>query len=230
MGSIYTDGRYLRGSPSWAVDDSPWKAQQIKRIMVKNGISASTVCEVGCGAGEILRQLSDTYSSDISYTGFEISPQAYQLCKTRQNAKIQFYLDDLSQRENVFYDVLLVIDVIEHVEDLFDFLRRIRARATYKVFHIPLDMFVLNILKGSNLSRGVVHPGHVHFFTKHIALEILRREGYEICDFFYTPAFERSGGTLLCKMLQLPRRVVYNMNSDLGVRIVGGASLLVLAR
>ena len=55
--SRYNDGGYLSENPDWHVGDSPWKAQQIHKIIDRNKLSPRTICEVGCGAGEILRQL-----------------------------------------------------------------------------------------------------------------------------------------------------------------------------
>jgi hypothetical protein len=230
MADIYRDGNYLKCSPSWHVEDSPWKSQQIKKFLIKNRINPKTICEVGCGAGEILNQLYQTYSSDISYCGFEISPQAYELCKKRENDKIHYYFDDFCNVKTPFFDVILLIDVIEHVEDMYGFLRTIKDKGEYKIFHIPLDMYILNILKGTNLSAGVTHPGHIHFFTKDIALEMLRCNGYEIIDYVYTPSYETPRKTLLSKIMVLPQKIVYILNTDFGIRIFGGSSLLVLAK
>lgn len=229
--NIYTNGSYLERSPTWHVEDSPWKAQQIKKIMDKNKLNPNTVCEVGCGAGEILNQLYQIYSSEIAYYGFEISPQAYELCKKRENGKIKYCLGDFCEVNDMYFDVILLIDVIEHIEDMFSFLDKIKNKGEYKIFHIPLDMYALNVVKGDYLSTGIAHPGHIHFFTRDVALEILRMKGYEILDYMYTPGFEVGNRTtILGKIMRIPQKFVYNLNSDLGIRIFGGVSLLVLTK
>jgi SAM-dependent methyltransferase len=229
MRKMYTDGDYLEKSQTWHVEDSAWKAQHIIKIINQNSIDPGTICEVGCGAGDILYQLYQTLPSTIEYSGFEISPQAYDLCKIRETDKIKYFMDDFCNVEK-YYDIILLIDVIEHVENLFDFLRNIKRKAKYKIFHIPLEMFVFNIMKEKNLSKGLHHPGHIHFFTKEIALEILRIEGYEIIDYFYTPGFETCQPTLLSKVMYVPQKIVYRLNSNLGIRIFGGSSLLILTK
>ena len=54
----YTDGSYLANNPTWHEEDSPWKAEHVRRMISKNNLALSTVSEVGCGAGGILAELS----------------------------------------------------------------------------------------------------------------------------------------------------------------------------
>ncbi len=51
--NIYTSGEYAAKHPTWDVEHSSWKAKQIMRMMARNNIVPKTICEVGCGAGEI---------------------------------------------------------------------------------------------------------------------------------------------------------------------------------
>ncbi len=44
--SMYEDGTYLTNNPTWHEQDSPWKAEKIDRLLKKNGIYPSTLCEV----------------------------------------------------------------------------------------------------------------------------------------------------------------------------------------
>ncbi|MGZ4848541.1 MAG: class I SAM-dependent methyltransferase, partial [Halobacteriota archaeon] len=113
---LYTSGEYLDTHPSWHVDDSRWKARQILKMTRNHDLAPRTVCEVGCGAGEILRQLQDRMSEDCAFFGYEISPQALQLCERRSNDRLHFTLADITQETRTF-DLLLFIDVIEHIED-----------------------------------------------------------------------------------------------------------------
>jgi SAM-dependent methyltransferase len=227
---IYTNGRYLERSRKWHVEDSAWKAQQIIKMIKRNGLAPETVCEVGCGAGEILHQLHLLFSKNINYTGFEISPQAYELCKEREKENIVFFLKDFTKEANVFFDLVLLIDVIEHVENMYDFLRTVKEKGEYKIFHIPLDLYVLNLIKESNLVEGLNYPGHIHFFTKKTAIRTLQNQGYEIVDYFCTPAADLPNKTLMSKLIRPAQRLSYRLNSGLGMRIFGGSSLLVLSK
>ncbi len=73
--------------------------------------------------------------------------------------------------------------------------------------------------------------GHLHYFTKETALETLRYSGYEIVDYFYTgSAIDLPNRGWKANLMKLPRKIVFRLNKDLTVRILGGYSLLVLAR
>src|SRR3979490_80928 len=135
--NIYTDDTYLGKNPLWHADESPFKVKHILRMVKKHHLQPRTICEVGCGAGEVLRLLQQNIHDPCRFWGYDISPQAMLLCKNRTNDHLQFKLADLTREEGAFFDLLLVLDVFEHVEDYFGFLDRIRAKGDLKIFHIP---------------------------------------------------------------------------------------------
>ena len=82
---MYTDGVYLEKNPGWHVEESAWKAQQIDRMLKLHQLEPQTICEVGCGAGEILRQLQNKMNDSCELWGYDISPQALELCAPKTN-------------------------------------------------------------------------------------------------------------------------------------------------
>ena len=226
---IYKDGHYFEKNQSWHVEDSPWKARQVLKILEKNSIVPASVCEVGCGAGEILFQLSK-HLQKTEFHGYEISPQAFELTEARKTERVHFHLKDFLN-EPVFYDVVMAIDVIEHVEDYFSFLRALKEKGRYKIFHIPLDLSVQTVLRSNPILAGRKQVGHIHYFTKETALATLKDLNYEVVDYFYTAGMvELPGKALKSKILNIPRRFMFKLNKDLTARILGGYSLLILAK
>ena len=144
--NIYTNGEYLDKNPLWHTDESPFKVKQILRMLQKNRLHPTTICEVGCGAGEVLRLLQGKMDKASRFWGYDISPQAIKMCESRANEKLQFKLADISQ-EDAFFDLILVLDVFEHVEDYFGFLDGIRPKSDLKIFHIPLDLSVQTVFR-----------------------------------------------------------------------------------
>ena len=46
-----------------------------------------------------------------------------------------------------YYDLILCIDVFEHVEDYIGFLKTLKNKSKYHIFNIPLDMCALKVLE-----------------------------------------------------------------------------------
>lgn len=118
---IYKDGEYLKKNPTWHVEESPFKAKYIMETPRRNNLSPRTICEAGCGAGKVLRQLQHQMGADHEFWGYDISPQAIEFSKPRANDKLHFKLADLGKELGVSFDLLLVLDVVEHPGGLFYF-------------------------------------------------------------------------------------------------------------
>lgn len=230
-GNIYIDGDYLKNNPTWDVEDAPWKADLIFQMIKKHHMDPKTICEIGCGCGEILHQLQLKLPPTTKLTGYEISPQAFELCKNRSNDNLLFYLKKYCGETDSNDDLILMIDIIEHLEDYFRFLRDIKGKSHFKILHIPLEMFVLAVFHQQFLLGQKKKVGHLHFFSKDMVLEMLRDIGYEIIDYSYTAGYSlpKDFG-LKDRLLKIPRRFLFPIAPDLTVRVFGGYSLLVLVK
>ena len=227
---MYTTGEYLSNNPTWHTEDSPWKAAKIFEILTENQIFPKTIAEIGCGAGEILVQLARLRSDQAQYVGYEISPQAFAMTVERATPNIRFVNGDFFA-SNGHADVALVIDVIEHLENYFTFLRALKERATYKVFHIPLELSAQTVLRERPLLEGRRSVGHIHYFTRGIALAALEELGYQIIDARYTKGGIELPKTHWKTRLARPfREWLFRVSPDLAARALAGFSLLVLAR
>lgn len=230
VGSIYADGSYLQNNPHWHAEDSAWKAEHIARILERNTLEPASVCEIGCGAGDILAHLSKRLTPGKRFVGYDISPDAYAICSPKARGNLQYHLGDpLADAQH--FDLVMAIDVFEHVEDYFGFLRRLRGKGTYKLFHIPLELSAWMVARGRPLVDQRRSVGHIHHFSKETALATLEDTGYSIVDHCYT-----SGRTELpslgwkSRLLKGPRRALYRVDADIAARTLGGYSLLVLAK
>jgi hypothetical protein len=229
--TVYEDGTYLDNNPTWHEEDSPWKAKKIEKILRKNNVDPSTICEVGCGAGEILNCLANDYGVNVIFSGYEISLQDFEICKKKEKQNLHFFLKDLLDERDASFDAVMAIDVFEHIDDYLGFLRKFQAKGEYKVFHIPLDLSVQTVLRSSPILKRRASVGHIHYFTKETALATLKDTGYEVVDYFYTnDSLELPNRGWKANLLKLPRKLLFSIHQDLAVRIFGGFSLLVLAK
>jgi cyclopropane fatty-acyl-phospholipid synthase-like methyltransferase len=230
MDSIYTDGTYLRNNPVWHADDSAWKAGHIATMLERHALAPQSVCEIGCGAGEILRALSTRLDGNTRFVGYEISSDAYQLCRDKANGRMQFHLANLLDEDECF-DLVMAIDVFEHVEDYFAFLRKLRAKGRHKIFHIPLELSAQMVARGRPLLEARRSVGHLHHFSKETALATLEDCGYRVIDHSYTSGRTELGNLgWKTQLLKWPREALYRVNPDAAARVLGGYSLLVLAQ
>ena len=230
---MYTDGKYLENTSTWHKEDSRWKADQIYRMLENNNLKFSSVAEIGCGAGEILIELSKSINDiSIQYTGYDISPQAIELAKKNETDQVKYLGKDLLDDDNdEVFDLLLMLDVFEHVPDYMGFLESCRSKAKYKIFHIPLDLHVSSVLRNAFI-KGRYSIGHIHYFTADSALATLEDTGYEIKDYFYTNAaidLFATHPSVKKAMANLPRWVISKFSTAFASRLLGGYSLLVLA-
>lgn len=228
--AIYQDGRYLEHNPSWHMEESPFKVRQILRMLKKHNLSPRTVCDVGCGGGVVLAELQPHLASECLCWGYDVSPDAINFCASRRNDRLQFLVRDIRRDPcDAFFDLLLILDVFEHVDDYVGFVRDIRDKGKYKLFHIPLDLSVQAVARRNGLLRRRDNFAHLHHFTKETALRTLTDVGYRLVDYFFTPRCIELGDLFIQKIARLPRQVCFTLHQDLTVRFLGGYSLLVLA-
>jgi SAM-dependent methyltransferase len=228
-GNIYTDGSYLaKTGGTWHLEDSPFKARQVAKMLARHiEIEPDTICEIGCGAGGILAELQKMLPRHIAFTGYDISPQAHALSTQFSNPRCQFILGH-AFADHSRYDLILVMDVIEHVEDYFSFLRHSREKGDWKLYHIPLDAYVSGILRGNNSWDSA---GHLHLFTIETALKALQHSGHRIVDWIFTDgAISIPNKTVRGRIANLVRIPLSKVSIRLTSRLLGGYSMLVLAK
>ncbi len=229
--SRYFDGSYLNENPDWDRKDAPWKAKQVLSILSDNQVKPLSICEVGCGSGDILVHLMKSLPS-ARMTGFDISPQASQFWEQHKEVSgLKFCLGDFHKVNDSQYDLLLMLDVFEHVRDPFSFLENSIVHADYFIFHIPLDLSASSVARGTPLTQGRKTIGHIHYYTKELALATLQDTGYEIINWRYTGAYLNAPNrSFKTKVASLPRQFISAFNKDFGVQLLGGETLIVLAK
>lgn len=231
MSNRYLSEEYLSANPDWHESDSHWKAQLVKKMFDQNNFLPKHVCEIGCGTGLVLATLQTLFQPTIQFEGFDISPHAIERAQKRTNEHLTFSCQDIIKTKTVNCDVILLLDVIEHVENCFEFLRTIKSMSGYALLHIPLDLSVQSVARVKPILKQRTVVGHIHYFTKETAFALLEDVGYEVVDWFYTGAAAHgSAQTLLSRLARLPRKVLFSINQDFTVRWLGGYSLMVLVK
>lgn len=227
---IYESGEYLANNPTWDEEDSEWKASQVLKMFIRNCLTPKSIVEVGCGAGGILASLQAKFP-EIEFSGFDIAPDARKFWKRHEKNGIKFSVSDFLTEQTSHYEILLLLDVIEHIPNPSEFLSNLKGRADYYVFHIPLDLSAVSVAREGPLLYVREKVGHIHYFTKGLALSLIQESGFQVIDWFYTgAAFSAPQANWRNRAARLPRWLMCRINQNLGVRLLGGETLMVLAK
>lgn len=226
----YLSTDYLEKNPTWDIEDSPWKAGLVADLLDRHDISPQTLCEVGCGAGAALAMLRVRFPA-ATLTGWDIAPDARHFWEQYQGQGIHFQVGDFFEGDDSYYNVIMVLDVIEHVADPHQFLRKLRSSGRFFVFHFPLDLSAVSVFREFPLLYVREKVGHIHYYTKGMVLALMEEAGFEVLQWQYSGA-SLSGPrpTWRTRLARLPRMLARILGKDRSVRLLGGETLLILAR
>jgi SAM-dependent methyltransferase len=228
----YTGDAYLKANPDWNLQDAPWKASIISEIMQKNHLLPASVTDVGCGAGGILKELRKSTENNVRLVGYDISPAAIALAKSSDSDAIEFLCGDYLETDQSPAELILLMDVLEHVDDYYGFLRRLRKKSTQVIFHVPLDLSVRSMLRPHIIKQQRDSVGHIHYFSRELFFWSLKDTGFEIVDWKYTrPTSDRSRSASLWRTVKKRfRNFSFTLLPSLSAKLWGEYSIIVLAQ
>ncbi len=149
--------------------------QRLADSPVKN---AKRMAEIGCGNGLLQRDIEDCYG--IPVAGFELNEIALQKNVSRISP---LYCYNIHQRNPEFrghFDLLLLFDVLEHIEDEDAFLQSVKfhlAEAGTLLINVPAHQFFF-----SDYDRAA---GHIRRYSIHQLAKVAERNGFKARAFTY---------------------------------------------
>jgi SAM-dependent methyltransferase len=228
----YETGAYLELNPDWHEADAPFKAKALASVARFSGLAPSTVLDVGCGTGRVLSELKrelDSEWPETIYEGWDIASEPIRRARAHyEGDRITFVNEDFLQSERRA-DLLLCVDVIEHVPSDLQFLLALRSRAEWFLFRIPLDLSALDIVRPRRLLEARRRYGHRQFYTRETALALLEEAGLQVEVWRYDRVPPPTD-TLRRRVVDRVRRSLFSAAPDSTVRWIGGFSLVVCAR
>jgi SAM-dependent methyltransferase len=226
----YLNGDYAQKNPDWDSADASWKAGKLHQLLAAHDCLPSSVVEIGCGSGAILSALRGYYPK-ASLAGFDIAPEASRFWSDASLRGLRFELADYLSLDEPVPDLILLLDVLEHLGNPWEFLARLRHRSKLVAIHFPLDLSAVSILRESPLLQVRDQVGHLHYFTRGLALSLLDESGFDIVEARYTgAALDAPQRSLKTRVAGWARRLAYAVDRDFGARLLGGETLMVLAR
>jgi len=146
----------------------------------------SKVLEIGCNVGNFRQFLS----KPCQYWGIEPFEEAANIAKTKMDKVLVGFYDNVENEiPDNYFDLVIANDVIEHMEQPWNFLKSIKEKMTEKaslVLSIPNVRYYVN-LKNLLLYKdwkyedsGILDITHLRFFTKKSIIRLLNEQGYQI--------------------------------------------------
>ena len=220
----YTSGSYADQNPDWHASGAALKAEAVASLVEEAGIKPTSVLDVGCGTGGVLAALQERWPSVSHLEGWDIAEEA--ISRAGDVAGLSLHVGNVLEHD-ASADLVLCLDVFEHVPDDHAFLTALSTRGRWFVFRIPLDLSALDVARPKRLNSVRDQYGHLHVYTRETALQLLEAAGYRVrAEAYHRVPPEVRG---LGRLTDLLRRVGVVLAPHASVRWLGGHSLMVLA-
>ncbi len=135
------------------------------------GLGGRRVCDLGCGDGMLLAELAA--HTPAEYWGYDISPAAIQAAQRRLPAAHFAAMDLADFKPEQRFDVVILSEVLEHLEDDAALLARVAPHARHVVVSVP----------GGPADQVDRRFGHLRNYHGRTLPDLLERSGFE-CVFF----------------------------------------------
>jgi SAM-dependent methyltransferase len=219
---------YAALNPGWHAEDAEDKAAAVMKSLERARLHPRSVCDVGCGTGDVLARLHRMLGTERA-VGYDISRRAIELACAHEAAGLRFVAGAVEPDVEPF-DLMLVLDVVEHVPDPVGFLSSLRRVAPMAIMNIPLELSVLKVVSPDSLARGRRALGHVHYFNEGVVYELLHEAGYSLDDaWFSPPGTGRVVRDPWRRVLRAAQRAATGVSPRIAARTIGGSSLMLVA-
>jgi SAM-dependent methyltransferase len=226
--SVRYEADYAELNSGWHVEDAEDKVAAVLKSIERARLHPQSICDIGCGSGDVLARLHRTLGTERA-VGYDISRHAIELASRHSAHGLRFVIGGV-QPDVQPYDLMLLLDVVEHVPEPVSFLMSLRDAAPCAIMNIPLELCVLKVLSADSLARGRRALGHVHYFNERVVYELLREAGYSVTDaWFSPPGTGRVVPEPWRRALRAAQRVATGISPRIAARTIGGSSLMVAA-
>lgn len=181
--SIYSDGTYAKFNPTLHVEDSAYKMSYIENLLknIEWNQTAVSILDIGGGAGELGRMVCDWFVANgytVSMSALDIANEMIDVQKINNPYIKETYVGNLELLGDKKFDLVLMIDVIEHIENCDQFADRLNNHSRYIVYNIPTEINLVDILRNIAMckryySLQTESLGHVHFFSVNSAAKFV---------------------------------------------------------
>ncbi len=167
---------------------------KLQRCMKSLHTKEGRALEIGCGAGTFIRSLK-SYIPSLNCYGGDIDEDSIKLAETYDDNVLYavFNGEKLPYKDGVF-DVILLFDIIEHVENpykLLDEIMRVSKQGSTVHIYVPCEKepftihwLLWKIRLGHDLKKK--HAGHIQRFSQKEFINKIKEKTFEIKKIEYS--------------------------------------------
>jgi ubiquinone/menaquinone biosynthesis C-methylase UbiE len=238
--TFYTNDTYITHNPNLHTEDSAWKTAKILPLIDilfskrEQTNAPFKILDVGGGAGIILKDvasyITSTFAVVVEKHVLDLSPGMVDIQRANNPDLVGAHTGSVTATSFTHkeFDLVLMIDVIEHVPKPELATQELSRIAKHAIFKVPLEScLLLNML--NIISRGKVRQkafdtvGHVNFYTYTTALRQVAEHGVVVSSAL-TNVFEYF---LRMKMTHGLRKMAHSVGYYLNILSPRLASLVV---
>ena len=239
---VYTSGEFWDDLPDFLAWQAPGKIRHLSRFIDFDLILRSlpnpnrcVIADIGCGAGLVSTGLAEHLRKqypNVSFEvyGYDLSPQAIDVAKKALAPNAHFECKRF-ENADMIWDFAILCDVIEHVEDPYEFVRNAALKSRYFVVGYAMDDNLANRMDKKR--HAVVNSvGHISLFHEKRALDVSGKYGDIIASSYIRNPFLRN--FVVKKFLHVftsPIKFVLQcLSPRIKGKIFGGESIFILTK
>ncbi len=172
----------LADRKKYVILSAKWKAKKIIQVISKSQtIKIDSILEFGCGSADILKKTSKKLKIKESY-GIDISHSMLKNAKKNFPNAHYYQMGDLS-KFNKKVDLILFIDVLEHIPNPEKILNQAIKISKYQFIKIPLEnTLIRNFARYIGLNKKSPEV-HINFWSKKEFLKNILEHNLKIINY-----------------------------------------------
>lgn len=224
---------YIKNNPDLHIKDTDDKVRMIELLLSKFNIKFNSILDVACGSGRILLDIASKYKVG-NICGVDTSENMISIAKINDiNKKASWIISDLLNFNSKNYDLILAIDIIEHIKEDRTALEKIKNLGKFFVIKVPIeDNFINKIVK--ILSFGSINEwkftekkyGHIHHYSEREFIDLIKNLDYIVLGKEYAHLPKRS--KIFWEVMRILTLPLWFLSKKVYLKINGGFLVLLL--
>ncbi len=223
---------YLVKNPELHASDAESKARAILNL-ASGIVQPDSILDIACGSGLVLQQVVKELTPERA-VGLDISESIIaEARKLNIDTRIVFQVADAFSYSKSHFNLVLAIDIVEHVNDDLALLKHISSLGEYVIIKVPIEHNFLNsflyLISGKRIDywrTTEAKYGHIHHYGLSEFISKLRELDLHLIKVDYMPLPKRSAALReILRWLFLP---LWFISRNFYVRLTGGFLVVLL--